>query len=460
MKSKPTGPGESIIASQYNSSRDDSRASGYLLAHQQLGALAIPTNPTNGQTITITINSVNFIVITYVSALGSTANSVFIQGTAALTAAATVNFLRRPDLNTTNQVAAHATNQELLQYVGWSLPSGGTTLTPFSLNKNVNGTNAPLTNFTVSTAVTGASWTAQTMELYVEDGVYYIGNTRVIFLGASTPTFTAPVSNPRIDLVTADSSGTIAVVTGTESGSPTAPSYPSNKIVLCEVMHVVGETALYDLENQQSGEGYILNDVRPVFGGAYISSTSQVASGLFIPDPGSEAQGDILYYNGSNWVLLAPGSAGQVLKTQGAGANPVWASVGQRTLLQGTGAGNYTTTSNGTFVDVDATNLVATLAVSNNQILTIAYSLNFEGVGTPGIVFWQLIETNSGVVVASNSTSNTTMTTYQGLLQFACKGTSAIFRLQFKTNSGTFTATMSNSSSAGQFNLPSILIYA
>jgi hypothetical protein len=75
MKSKPTGPGESIIASQYNSSRDDSRASGYLLAHQQLGALAIPTNPTNGQTITITINSVNFIVISAPIAVPTPSNT-------------------------------------------------------------------------------------------------------------------------------------------------------------------------------------------------------------------------------------------------------------------------------------------------------------------------------------------------------------------------------------------------
>jgi len=36
-------------------------------------------------------------------------------------------------------------------------------------------------------------------------------------------------------------------------------------------------------------------------------------------------QGDILYYNGSNLVDLGPGTNGQFLKTQGAGANPVWA---------------------------------------------------------------------------------------------------------------------------------------
>jgi hypothetical protein len=36
------------------------------------------------------------------------------------------------------------------------------------------------------------------------------------------------------------------------------------------------------------------------------------------------AQGDILYNNGTNWVNLAPGTSGKFLKTQGAGANPMW----------------------------------------------------------------------------------------------------------------------------------------
>jgi len=37
-----------------------------------------------------------------------------------------------------------------------------------------------------------------------------------------------------------------------------------------------------------------------------------------------QAQGDILYFNGNYWVRLPAGTAGQVLKTQGAGANPAW----------------------------------------------------------------------------------------------------------------------------------------
>jgi len=40
----------------------------------------------------------------------------------------------------------------------------------------------------------------------------------------------------------------------------------------------------------------------------------------------STTQGTILYYNGTDWVALAPGTSGHVLKTQGAGANPQWAA--------------------------------------------------------------------------------------------------------------------------------------
>lgn len=35
-------------------------------------------------------------------------------------------------------------------------------------------------------------------------------------------------------------------------------------------------------------------------------------------------QGDIIYFNGTDWVDLAPGTSGQFLKTLGAAANPIW----------------------------------------------------------------------------------------------------------------------------------------
>ena len=42
---------------------------------------------------------------------------------------------------------------------------------------------------------------------------------------------------------------------------------------------------------------------------------------------GSDAQGDIMYYDATNnWVRLPAGTSGNFLKTQGAGANPIWAA--------------------------------------------------------------------------------------------------------------------------------------
>jgi hypothetical protein len=362
MKSRPIGTGQNILATQNNDRRDDARGGGFLLAHQQLGALSLGTNPTNGQTVTIDVNGTN-IVATYVTAIGSTANNILIGASATASVTNLLNWLRRPDLTTSNQIAASTANQTLLSYVGWASPGSSTTIVPFSLNKNVNGITGGLTSFNITTTVTSGAWTAQTMQLYVEDGTYYIGNTRYLFTGGSTPTVTAPSSHPRIDVLTIDTSGTLAWTTGTEASSPVAPSYPNGKVPICELYNVVSETALYDNENQQSGEGYILNDVRPIMGDAYITSTSQIASGVVVFDPGSDARGDILYYNGSAWARLPAGTSGYVLQTQGASANPQWALASptaivnvttQQSTTGNTGATYYTIYTSGTLPAITA----------------------------------------------------------------------------------------------------------
>lgn len=52
----------------------------------------------------------------------------------------------------------------------------------------------------------------------------------------------------------------------------------------------------------------------------------------------SEAQGDILYFNGTNWVRLAAGTSGQFLKTNGAAQNPAWAAAGALQFVSDTTA--------------------------------------------------------------------------------------------------------------------------
>lgn len=60
----------------------------------------------------------------------------------------------------------------------------------------------------------------------------------------------------------------------------------------------------------------------------------------------SEAQGTILYFNGTNWVILAVGTSGQFLQTKGASANPVWAdSSGGNDPVYGDGSDEAVTIS-------------------------------------------------------------------------------------------------------------------
>jgi hypothetical protein len=48
------------------------------------------------------------------------------------------------------------------------------------------------------------------------------------------------------------------------------------------------------------------------------------------------AQGDVIYYDGTNFVRLAPGTSGQFLQTLGAAANPQWGNGNPRYVESGT----------------------------------------------------------------------------------------------------------------------------
>jgi len=61
-------------------------------------------------------------------------------------------------------------------------------------------------------------------------------------------------------------------------------------------------------------------------GAIYICSDPSATAAVWkkmMVDPGG-VQGDILYFNGTNWLRLAASTAGYVLQTGGPGANPSW----------------------------------------------------------------------------------------------------------------------------------------
>ena len=106
----------------------------------------------------------------------------------------------------------------------------------------------------------------------------------------------------------------------------------------------------------------------------------------------SDAQGDILYYNGTDYVRLGPGTSGYALKTAGASANPAWGEV----------------TSTGDFANGGDT-ATANRVLGNND----AYSLGFEtngatrlSIGATGFMTGQ-----DAFTVGNTQTIDTTITT-------------------------------------------------
>ena len=75
----------------------------------------------------------------------------------------------------------------------------------------------------------------------------------------------------------------------------------------------------------------------------------RVKNGGLGSDFSTTAQGNIFYFDGTGSIqVLAPGTSGRALKTQGAGANPQWAAVlGEascHTVTQGNNTDNYCNT--------------------------------------------------------------------------------------------------------------------
>lgn len=95
MRSSRVTPNTVGTPNEWNALHEDASGASRLLAHQMYGTIALPTNPTNGQTLTLDINGTN-IVITFVSSIGSTAGNVLIGASAAATAANLLQLLQNP----------------------------------------------------------------------------------------------------------------------------------------------------------------------------------------------------------------------------------------------------------------------------------------------------------------------------------------------------------------------------
>lgn len=112
---------------------------------------------------------------------------------------------------------------------------------------------------------------------------------------------------------------------------------------------------------------------------------------------GTTHQGDVLYDNGTNIVRLTPGTNGQFLQTQGASANPQWATISQTfSLISTTPVSAATSSGNITIVGTNFYRIIVTaldVSASANQFGIICngdtgnnYHSGYSGRGSSAVI--------------------------------------------------------------------------
>lgn len=163
---------------------------------------------------------------------------------------------------------------------------------------------------------------------------------------------------------------------------------------------------------------------------------------------GSDAQGDVMYYNGTDWDRLPAGTSGQVLKTNGAGANPSWAN---ETVAGWVKIAENTSLTSGT-------SWAPTVSLSGYKVIVIQY-LNVSTTQTGG----STLQLNGAQIAAATSTPAQAVTgmLWVELLQgYAYAGTrSSVNQANTSIGVTTATTTLSFAWAAGSFDAGSITIY-
>lgn len=91
----------------------------------------------------------------------------------------------------------------------------------------------------------------------------------IAYAGGNSPSVTAPTSNPRIDILTLNSGGSLAWVIGVEGASPVPlwSGLPGDSVPLCLVYckTTMDRILNYEDKDTDATEGYVYQDVRPFF---------------------------------------------------------------------------------------------------------------------------------------------------------------------------------------------------
>lgn len=175
-------------------------------------------------------------------------------------------------------------------------------------------------NFTVLGRIAAAFAPHQTapssMSLAFDPGALMAGG-QLIEVGAQTSVaLTAPIANPRIDRAVLDpASGTISIVTGSESASPVPPALPVGRLPIARVQLNVGigsiTNALITDERVPTSAGAT---------GALINVQRFISSGSYSATPGTGKVLVKIVGGGGSGGSCAATSGGQVSCASGGGA--------------------------------------------------------------------------------------------------------------------------------------------
>ena len=123
------------------------------------------------------------------------------------------------------------------------------------------------------------------MTIYVPAIQAYINGALVSFPGGNSAAMVAPAANPRIDRVYLTAAGALAITTGEEDASPTAPALVANTVPICLVYHRVGSVHIDDADD--GSNSYIYRDDRPLYQGV------GAAGSVSVEVPYDDADGEV-----------------------------------------------------------------------------------------------------------------------------------------------------------------------
>lgn len=166
------------------------------------------------------------------------------------------------------------------------------------------------------------------MTLKVSEGVVRFDKTEVRYAGGNSPTFTAPGSNNRIDLLTINQSGALEITQGTAATSPATPAYPTTKFVIAEVYLRSAATSIKNTDD--SSNGYIYKDARSFtvvldrFGGDGSDGSLSISSGTTTIDLANAAYVEKNYTSISitgtgKLAFINPNASGTIVRLRSQG---------------------------------------------------------------------------------------------------------------------------------------------